>query len=271
MASQSQLRSVTTKPRVFVTSDISNEPDDAQSLVRFLLYSNEFDVQGLVACTSTWMRKIVHPEDMQRIVGAYGKVIDNLNEHVHPDNQYPSAQYLLSRIKSGPPMYGKEALRPGVPLSDGASLLIESLDASELPLWVLCWGGTNVIAQALEEVRRTRSVDDAARLRAKLRVYDISDQDDTAAWIRISFPDVFYICSIHGWNEYGMAAWTGISGDLLAPLDHGGPDTTIVGKEWLREHIQIGVLGGQYPDVAFIMEGDTPTFLYLIQNGLGSP
>jgi hypothetical protein len=54
-------------------------------------------------------------------------------------------------------------------------------------------------------------------------------------------------------------------------LDHGGPDITKVTKEWLKEHIQIGPLGKVYPTYAFIMEGDTPTFLYLIQNGLGSP
>lgn len=271
MELQNQLRRVKDKPRIFVTSDISNEPDDAQSLVRFLLYSNEFDVQGLVACTSTWMKKKVHPEDMRRIVEAYGQVVKNLNAHVHPDNQYPDVQYLLSLIKRGPPVYGKEALQPDVPLSDGASLLIDRLDASELPLWVLCWGGANVIAQALEEIRRTRSVDEAARLRRRLRVYTISDQDDTGSWIRTNFPKIFYICSIHGWKEYGMATWTGISGDLLMPLDPGGPDANLVGKEWLREHIQIGALGEQYPNSAFIMEGDTPTFLYLMQNGLGSP
>jgi hypothetical protein len=31
------------KPRVFVLTDIGNEPDDQMSLTRFLLYSNEFD------------------------------------------------------------------------------------------------------------------------------------------------------------------------------------------------------------------------------------
>jgi Protein of unknown function (DUF1593) len=41
------------KARVIVLSDIGNEPDDQMSLVRFLLYSNEFDVEGLVATTST--------------------------------------------------------------------------------------------------------------------------------------------------------------------------------------------------------------------------
>lgn len=79
-------------------------------------------------------------------------------------------------------LYGKEALSPEVPLSDGAKLLIERLDESEEPLWVLCWGGTNVLAQALD---RTRHRSDSAKLRSKIRVYAISDQDDTGLWIRL--------------------------------------------------------------------------------------
>ena len=35
----------TDKPRVFVLTDIENEPDDAQSLVRFLLYIKLIAVQ----------------------------------------------------------------------------------------------------------------------------------------------------------------------------------------------------------------------------------
>jgi len=108
-------------------------------------------------------------------------------------------------------LYGKEALKPDVALSDGAQLLINTLDESEEPLWVLCWGGTNVLAQALQH---TNSRNDHAKLRSKLRVYAISDQDDTGAWIRLQFPDVLYINSVHGWNQYGLAAWTGISGDV---------------------------------------------------------
>ncbi|MCB1128715.1 MAG: DUF1593 domain-containing protein, partial [Verrucomicrobiae bacterium] len=45
------------KERVFVLTDISNEPDDEESLVRFLVYANEYDIEGLVATTSTWLRK----------------------------------------------------------------------------------------------------------------------------------------------------------------------------------------------------------------------
>ncbi len=34
------------KPRVIILTDITNEPDDEESMVRFLVYSNEFDVVG---------------------------------------------------------------------------------------------------------------------------------------------------------------------------------------------------------------------------------
>jgi hypothetical protein len=270
MVESSNFRRLTTKPRVFITSDICNEPDDAESLVRLLLYSNEFDVCGLVPCTSTWMRSAVHPEEMVKIVNAYGLVRDNLNAHVHPENQYPAAAQLLGLIKSGPPVYGKKALEEGEPLSEGAALLIEQLRASEQPMWVLCWGGANVLAQALQHMARTLGSDDFEQLRSRLRVYTISDQDDTGLWIRVTYPDVLYICSVHGWNAYGLATWTGISGDGKKPIFGGGPSREKVSAEWLRENVQIGPLGAVYPDFMHIMEGDTPTFLYLIQNGLGS-
>jgi Protein of unknown function (DUF1593) len=49
------------RPRVIVLSDIGNEPDDQMSLVRFLLYSNQFDVEALIATTSTWQKTTLHP------------------------------------------------------------------------------------------------------------------------------------------------------------------------------------------------------------------
>jgi hypothetical protein len=46
----------------------------------------------------------------------------------------------------------------------------------------------------------------------------------------------------------------------------------VISKKWIKENIQKkhGPLGEEYPDVAYLMEGDTPSFLYLIDNGLGS-
>ena len=62
------------KPRVLVLTDIEADPDDTQSLIRFLLYSNQFDVEGLVATTSIHQKSRVAPESILKILDAYGKV-----------------------------------------------------------------------------------------------------------------------------------------------------------------------------------------------------
>lgn len=267
MVVQNRLRACKTKPRVLILTDITNEPDDSESLVRYLLYSNEFDTRGFVACTSTHMRSRVSPQEIKSIINGYGEVVDNLNAHVHPDHQYPNAQSLCDMVEVGPPVYGKLALEPTTPLSGGSQLIITRVDESEEPIWVLLWGGANPLAQALSHVNLTRSASAFARFRSKIRVYAISDQDDTGAWIRITYPDIFYICSIHGWCQYSGATWTGISGST----DPGGADPSQFTAKWIKDNIQIGPLGAKYPDFKFLVEGDTPTFLYLIQNGLSSP
>lgn len=95
-------QSFPSKPRVFILSDISNEPDDAESLVRYLVYSNQFETEGLVAVTSTWMKQKVCPQDMHKIIDAYEGAAENLNAHAHPQCPYPSADSLRRLIKSGP-------------------------------------------------------------------------------------------------------------------------------------------------------------------------
>jgi hypothetical protein len=42
------------KPRIINTTDLGADPDDRQSMVRFLACSNEFDVEGLIVSTSCW-------------------------------------------------------------------------------------------------------------------------------------------------------------------------------------------------------------------------
>jgi Protein of unknown function (DUF1593) len=48
------------------------------SLTRFLLYSNDFDVAGLVAVTSTWQREKVSPEIIREVLSNYGQIRTNL-------------------------------------------------------------------------------------------------------------------------------------------------------------------------------------------------
>jgi len=67
------------RPRVVVLTDIANEPDDEESLVRFLVSSSDYDVEALIATTSTWLRNKVHPDKIQAQIRAYAKVYPNLD------------------------------------------------------------------------------------------------------------------------------------------------------------------------------------------------
>lgn len=259
------------KPRVIVVSDIGNEPDDSESLVRFLLYTNQLDAEGFVASTSVWQREIIHPEMMEERIAAYGKVLANLRAH---DKAYPDAATLQALVKRGQPHYGMSHVGDGFD-SEGSAWIIKQADKPDpRPLWILNWGGSADLAQALYIVRKTRTPDEVKAFVAKLRVYSISDQDDAGPWARQNFPELFWIASIHAFSNYDASTWRGISGDLFADphAQHlTGADTRLVTNEWLDANVRKGPLGALYPNWKYQMEGDTPSFLHLIAPGLSDP
>lgn len=258
------------KPRVFVLTDIENEPDDAMSMVRFLVYANQYDIEGLAATTSIHQQKRVAPERIREIAEAYGKVRDNLEKH---QPGFPTGEFILSKITEGLPEYGMTAVGKGKD-SPASEALIKAVDRNDpRPLWVTAWGGPNVLAQALWKVKNTRSSEELTKFVSKLRVYTISDQDDSGPWLRKEFPNLFYIVSpgFNAGGAYHFATWSGISGDYFhARCD--GADFTLVTNEWLDSNIRRkGPLGAEYPRWEYLMEGDTPSFLNLINNGLSYP
>ena len=257
------------KQRVVVMTDIANEPDDQMSMVRFLVYSNQFDVEGLIATTSTWMKNKVRPDVIQMLVDAYEQVRPKLMQH---QSGFPAASALKAAIVSGQPGYGMAAVGEGK-MSPGAELILRAADRNDpRPLWVLAWGGANTLAQALLHAKATRSRAQLETLVSKLRVYAISDQDDAGPWIRREFPALHYIGlpSTPDGEQYYLATWTGISGDRFyknAP----GADFTTFTDDWVNANIRSkGPLGRHYPMPCCIHEGDTPAFLGLINNGLAS-
>lgn len=250
------------KNRVIILTDIEADPDDTQSLVRLLLYSNEIDIKGIVATTSCWLRNRIEPESIKKVINAYGEVQPNLLKH---DDGYPSPDKLLSLVKEGKALYGMEGVGDGMD-SEGSDWIIQELEKEdESPLWISVWGGVNTLAQALYKIENTKSARETKKLMAKLRVYTISDQDDSGIWIRNNFPELFYIVSPG--DDYGSATWNGINSYVK------GIDNEKISNSWLANNIQQGhgLLGVAYPDVAWGMEGDTPAFLSLILNGLNSP
>jgi len=250
-----------TKQRLIVITDIGNEPDDFMSMVRLMLYSNQIDIEGLIASTSIHQSKKVSPELIEKVINAYGRVQPNLLKH---EPGYPTAQKLLGLVKKGLPVYGMEGVGKGKD-SEGSEWIIQMLEKEDSrPLWVTVWGGPNTLAQALFKIRETKSEAEAKRLISKLRVYTILDQDNTGPWIRKNFPDLFYISSP---GNYVAATWSAIN--HVFP----GANNEVISNDWLLHNIQEGhgPLGTIYPDVSFGMEGDTPSWLSLIPNGLNEP
>ncbi|MBN9661019.1 MAG: DUF1593 domain-containing protein [Acidobacteria bacterium] len=259
------------KPRVLVLTDISSltagvrEPDDGQSLVRFLLFSNEFDVEGFVASSNLGHGQVVRPELIRQAIEGYAAVWPNLRRHL---SSYPDPARLRDRVKAGQPIAG-----PKVPVeasvgegkdTEGSDWIVRTaMSPDRRPLWILIWGGSADLAQALWRTR------DNVELRRKLRVHAVHDQDSTGPWIRKTFPDLFYI----------------LRGDGVRGTYRGG-DTSLVSPEWVERNVRVdhGPLGALYPNykggdvwsgrlgaVRGVKEGDTPTFLSLIANGLNDP
>ena len=261
------------KPRVIVLTDISSlttgvrEPDDGQSMVRFMLFTNEFDVEGLIATSSLGHGQVTRPELIREAIEAYRKVHPNLKLHAPG---YPDADKLLAVVKAGQPVAG-----PKMPFSNsigdgkntqGSDWIIEVVDRKDSrPVWVLIWGGSADLAQALHDVRAKRTPEEVERFVSKLRIHAVYDQDSTGPWIKENFPGLYYIFRHHGIR--GM---------------YRGGDMSLVSPEWVETNIKQnhGALGDLYPSykggdiwgkVFGIKEGDTPSYLALIPNGLNDP
>ncbi len=262
------------RTRLIILSDIGSlragvaEPDDGQSMIRLMLYANDFDIEGLIATSNLGHGQRTRPDLIRRVVDDYEEVRPNLLLH---DDRYPPASRLAEVIKAGQPIAG-----PKVPVeqsvgagkdTEGSDWIIEVVDRDDpRPVWVLIWGGSAELAQALWRVRNDRSPEDLDRFVAKLRVHSIGDQDSTGPWIRDQFPGLFTIVQRRAYR--GM---------------YRGGDTALVSSAWVKEHIHgHGPLGDLYPDydggdiwsgtlgkVRGIKEGDTPSFLSLVPNGLG--
>jgi len=259
------------RPRVVIMTDIANEPDDQMSMVRLLVYSNQLEIEGLIATTSTWMRARVRPDVINLVLDAYAQVHPTLSTHA---DGFPTADALRALVTTGPEGFGMAAVAlQGEAISAGARQIIEAADRDDdRPLWVLAWGGANTLAESLAYVRRTRPAVELEAFISKLRVYTISDQDDAGPWMRREFPTLHYIGipSTPDGDQYYLATWTGISGDRFY-RNADGADFTTFTNAWVEANIRgKGPLGALYILPCCIHEGDTPSMLGLINNGLAS-
>ena len=136
--------------RTIITTD--GEIDDQCSLVRYMLYANMFELEGLVSSSSrfhylTKEGEVFKGRDSnQKWIDAYAEVYDNLCQHAEG---FPTPEYLTSINVEG------NITEPGEMDTDTeGSLLIKEciMDEREDLLFLQVWGGTNTIAAALRSI-----------------------------------------------------------------------------------------------------------------------
>jgi len=262
------------KPRLLVLTDIGGDPDDQQSMIRLMVYSNEFEIEGLIASASGTFGQleeaVIKPYLIREIVEAYGLVRDNLAQHVEG---YPTADYLLARIKSGNPQRGLDAIGEGHD-TEGSHWIISVVDRPDpRPVNIAIWGGQTDLAQALWRVRTQRGPAGLKAFIERIRIYDIYDQDGIANWIWKEFPGLFYVMSkAPKGHDKREAVFRGM---------YLGGDESLTSHEWMETNIRQahGPLGPLYPTRTWtapnphsaIKEGDTPSWFYFLPNGLNNP
>jgi hypothetical protein len=271
------------KPRLVVCTDIAPadvEPDDMESMVRLMAYADCFEIEALI--TSVGWNCDPYPKEwaqyLTRVIEAYRKDVSNLMRRsgqskflpLEEENgqqelgYWPSADYIKSRAVMGSERGGIKVIGEGND-SPGSELLIGLADEDDpRPIYVAAWGGANTLAQAIWRVKQTRSADEVKSFVRKFRLFTITDQDmqysirmnrvySSHMWLRKDFQDDLQFI----WDE---GAWQ---------------EQCELGKQHWVQHQQYiqgkGALGKEYPNYKWGVEGDTPSFLYVMPNGLNDP
>ncbi|HXG47677.1 MAG TPA: nucleoside hydrolase-like domain-containing protein [Methylomirabilota bacterium] len=245
--------------RLIIETDAGGDPDDEQSLVRFLLYANEWDVEGIIANRpQTRDGENRNPERtglgvVWRLLAAYEACYPSLVRH---DSRYPTPAHL------------RRVTVPGYNHTNTAvALIIAAVDRDDpRPLWYSDWGtdhgaATNNLRRALDLVRAERGEDGYARFKRRLRLASADAFGEHTANRAPAFPlwvDTFRP-PVDGRRWYHR--FSDITGRA------GGFEAT---RDLLHGH---GPLGALYPTntTHWLKEGDTMTFLYLVPTGMNDP
>ncbi|MEH6682799.1 MAG: DUF1593 domain-containing protein [Sediminicola sp.] len=221
-----------TNKRTIVTTD--GEIDDVDTFIRFLLYTNEFDTEGLVYSSSMWhwkgdgkgttqvsemeMTRNMYGERkelrwpgtnwMQELLTEYDKVHANLKLH---DQNFPTAKELLALVKVGNIDFEGDMEKR----TEGSEWIAQKLlDGDDREIFLQAWGGTNTIARALKSIEEDHSGTEnwhaiKEKVSKKAILYTIMDQDATYRnYIGPNWPEirVFYNanqfwCFAYPWKQ----------------------------------------------------------------------
>lgn len=314
------------RPRIIVTAD--PELDDNNSLIRFLLYSSDVDVEGLIyassafhwkgdgkgtkwfvpgreytrfglnLCPCTSWRWAKNERFIHDAVEAYAKVYPNLKVH---DPNYPAPDQLRSKIR-----YGNIEFDGDISKDSPGSDLIKALmlDDKPGPLYITAWGGQSTIARALKSIQDQYQYTAQweqlkAKISRKVILLPSGDQDDTYAnyikpnWPGIEYrpfsggPNFGYGAQLRARSEdsvYMTASWTKQNVSARGPLGAlyrvWGDGKQMVKGDVMDYFGLAGYTTEQLPKMGYVVwmpvqpqgswlgEGDTPTYMDMLANGL---
>ena len=252
------------KPRIVITAD--PELDDNNSLIRFLLFSSDLEVEGLIyassgfhwkgdgkgtkwfvpgreynrfgldTCPCTSWRWANNERFIDDAVDAYAKVYPNLKVH---NPNYPTPDFLKSKIR-----FGNIEFDGDISKNSPGSDLIKSLILDDKPgkLFIAAWGGQSTIARALKLIQEQYEYTAQwqaikKKISGKVVLLPSGDQDDTyAKYIKPNWPDIEYRQFTEGPN-YGYGA------QLRAKPE----DSVYLTSSWMKENVSDrGPLGALY-------------------------
>lgn len=262
------------KPRVLVTSD--GEIDDECSLVRFLLYTNEWDVEGIITSSSQyhWHGHRWAGDDWANpYLDSYEEVYPNLKLH---DDNYPTPEYLKSISLLG----NVESKGEMDSITAGSQHIVKVLldDSDDRPIWLQAWGGTNTIARALKTIEEEHP-EKMEYVANKIRFYFIWEQDNTYQkyirpnWGKYNIPTIIsdqFWAIAYQWDKiipeskekYFRSEW--MKSYILE--DHGSLCSLYKAHE--EDDIRGFQKGEPKTKGDFRSEGDSPAFLHTIPTGL---
>jgi hypothetical protein len=262
------------KPRVLITTDIGGDPDDQQALIRLMVYSNEFDIEGIVTSASGTPGElkdaVVRPDLVEEIIHGYQAVYANLQKH---NTNFPAPEYLFAVVKRGNPQRGWENVGEGND-TEGSEWIINQVDKKDKrPLNICIFGGQTDLAQALWKVKNSRSSKEYQEFISKTKVFDIDDQDRIFDSILSEHPTLFYILSK---SPKGVDKREGAYRGMYL-----GGDESLTSLDWLKENVieNHGPLGTLYPQKTWtdpnpygaMKDGDTPSWFFFLKNGMHHP
>jgi hypothetical protein len=242
-------RPVPVKPRILISTDIGGtDPDDNQSMIHFLMYSNLFNTEGLISSPSYGHGS---KQNILEMIALYEKDLPKLERHA---KGFPSAESLRAICKQG--RQGAAPYAGYTKATEGSNWIINcARTKSSQPLWVLVWGGLDDLAQALH---------DAPDIRKKIKVYWIGGPNkkwsaNSYAYIVKNYPDLWFI-EVNS-SYYGFFSNNGMPDSVKTTTYY---DQHIKGAGNLGEDF-INYYGGN------VKMGDTPSLLYMMDGDPNNP